>query len=160
MPGLVIKELGSQRYPELLDIWAAAVKATHQFLNQLDFDELYSRLVQDYLPAVKLYGAFFDKTDETAPCLGFIGLSKDASQDHLRVEMLFVAPSRHSQGIGSKLLNYAKSLSANILLDVNEQNPGALGFYLKHGFTVLGRSPLDAEGRAYPLLHLGYTQKQ
>ena len=40
------------------------------------------------------------------------------------------------------------------LVDVNEQNEQAVGFYLKMGFTVTGRSPLDAQGKPYPLLHM------
>ncbi len=39
-------------------------------------------------------------------------------------------------------------------VDVNEQNTQALDFYLRRGFHVVGRSPLDGQGRPYPLLHL------
>ena len=39
-------------------------------------------------------------------------------------------------------------------LDVNEQNPQALGFYLHEGFEVVGRSQTDGLGQPYPLLHL------
>jgi putative acetyltransferase len=37
---------------------------------------------------------------------------------------------------------------------VNEQNPAAVGFYEALGFTVRGRSPVDGEGRPFPLLHM------
>ena len=43
-------------------------------------------------------------------------------------------------------------------VDVNEQNPKALGFYLKQGFAVAGRSPLDGGGRPFPILHLRLQQ--
>jgi len=39
-------------------------------------------------------------------------------------------------------------------LDVNEQNPQALGFYLHEGFEVIGRSETDGLGQPYPLLHM------
>lgn len=39
-------------------------------------------------------------------------------------------------------------------VDVNEQNPQAVGFYLHYGFVQTGRSPLDGEGRPFPLLHM------
>jgi putative acetyltransferase len=39
-------------------------------------------------------------------------------------------------------------------VDVNEQNPQAVGFYLHEGFQQVGRSPLDGLGKPYPLLHL------
>jgi putative acetyltransferase len=38
--------------------------------------------------------------------------------------------------------------------DVNEQNAQAVGFYEHMGFTRTGRSPLDGQGRPYPLIHL------
>lgn len=43
-------------------------------------------------------------------------------------------------------------------VDVNEQNTQAVGFYARAGFTVTGRSPVDDEGRPYPLLHLALTR--
>jgi hypothetical protein len=39
-------------------------------------------------------------------------------------------------------------------VDVNEQNPQAVGFYLHIGCEVVGRSELDGMGKPYPLLHL------
>jgi len=39
-------------------------------------------------------------------------------------------------------------------VDVNEQNPEAVGFYLHIGFVQTGRSPLYGEGHPLPLLHL------
>ncbi|TMD66902.1 MAG: GNAT family N-acetyltransferase [Chloroflexi bacterium] len=39
-------------------------------------------------------------------------------------------------------------------VDVNEQNDQALGFYLRMGFVVVGRSELDSNGKPYPLLHM------
>jgi putative acetyltransferase len=42
--------------------------------------------------------------------------------------------------------------------DVNEQNGQAVGFYKRMGFTATGRSPLDGQGRPYPLLHLKHGE--
>ena len=39
-------------------------------------------------------------------------------------------------------------------VDVKEQNIQAVGFYLHMGFSVITRSDLDAEGKAYPILHM------
>jgi putative acetyltransferase len=39
-------------------------------------------------------------------------------------------------------------------VDVNEQNEQAVGFYLKMGFQVEGRSDEDGFGKPYPLLHM------
>ena len=45
-------------------------------------------------------------------------------------------------------------------LDVNEQNPQALGFYFRQGFEVVGRSEQDGMGQPYPLLHMRLKQAQ
>jgi putative acetyltransferase len=42
----------------------------------------------------------------------------------------------------------------SLAVDVNEQNEAALGFYEALGFSVVGRSPTDAEGRPFPTLHM------
>jgi putative acetyltransferase len=41
-----------------------------------------------------------------------------------------------------------------LTVDVNEQNGAALGFYEALGFEVVDRSPVDEDGRPFPLLHL------
>ena len=68
--------------------------------------------------------------------------------------MLFVAPEYRGQGIGKRLLRYAVDELNAERLDVNEQNPQALGFYLHEGFEVTGRSDTDGLGQPYPLLHM------
>jgi len=49
---------------------------------------------------------------------------------------------------------FAASADGKLLVDVNAQNGGARAFYESLGFRVEGRSPIDREGRPYPLLHL------
>jgi hypothetical protein len=39
-------------------------------------------------------------------------------------------------------------------VEVNEQNSLAIGFYRRMGFEVAGRSPVDAQGLAFPILHM------
>lgn len=68
--------------------------------------------------------------------------------------MLFVDAGLHGRGIGSALLAHVVRTAGVRAVDVNEQNPSAAAFYLRHGFTVAGRSEVDGEGRPYPLLHL------
>ncbi len=39
-------------------------------------------------------------------------------------------------------------------VDVNEQNPQAVGFYEHMGFRLVSKSELDGEGKPYPILHM------
>lgn len=43
-------------------------------------------------------------------------------------------------------------------VDVNEQNPQAVGFYEKMGYRKVGRSDVDGMGKPYPLLHFEYAE--
>lgn len=126
----------------LAGIWERSVMATHNFLNEEDFNEIKAALIPDYFPNVELYAA----TADGIP-VGFIGLSPHT------IEMLFIDNGRRSQGYGSALIEFAKQRGAT-KVDVNEQNPFALRFYKSKGFHVVGRDETDDAGRTYPILHL------
>jgi putative acetyltransferase len=82
--------------------------------------------------------------------MGFLGYAENT------VEALFIDPAYHRQGGGRFLIDYAQSMSTNgaLAVDVNEQNEEALHFYEAQGFVVVARSPLDADGRPFPILHM------
>jgi len=44
-------------------------------------------------------------------------------------------------------------------LGVNEQNEQAVGVYLRLGFKIVGRSPLDGTGKPYPILHMQLSEE-
>lgn len=68
--------------------------------------------------------------------------------------MFFVAPAAQGQGVGSKLCQHAIRYQCATKVNVNEQNPMAIEFYQKMGFSVVGRSELDQQGKPYPILHM------
>jgi putative acetyltransferase len=131
-------------HPTLLELWRRSVSATHAFLTKQDILDIEKEVAGKYLPALELW--VYESAD--ASLLGFIGL------DGSKVEMLFAEPARRGQGIGSSLLNHARQRHGTLTLDVNEQNPKALGFYLHYGFKEIGRSATDSAGRPFPLIHL------
>lgn len=130
-------------------IWESAVKATHDFLSAEDFAYYKARLFS-YFTQVSLF-AYRTPTGEQA---GFIGVADSA------VEMLFVHDAFRGQGIGQALLHFAIHRLYARRLDVNEQNSPVVGFYTRMGFKVTGRSPVDGDGKPYPLLHLEYEEEE
>ena len=75
------------------------------------------------------------------------------------LEALFIDPDQRGNGIGKAFILRAIAAHPELTTDVNEQNPDALGFYENIGFVRTGRSALDGQGRAYPLIHLRYRSR-
>lgn len=71
-----------------------------------------------------------------------------------RLEMLFLDPDVHGQGLGRQLLEHGIEHLGVTELTVNEQNPQAVGFYEHLSFSTYRRTELDEEGRPYPLLYM------
>ena len=128
----------------LLEIWLASVRATHHFLTPDDIAQLLPLVRDDALPHLELWVI----TDDDGTLAGFMGL------DGPMVEALFIAPASFRRGLGRQLIEHARRLKGALKVDVNEQNPEAVKFYLACGFEIVGRSPVDSGGRPFPLLHL------
>ena len=131
-------------YRELLDVWEASVRATHDFLAEDDLQQLKPLILEQYFDAVDLRCA----KNTHGEIQGFCGVHDG------NIEMLFIAPEARGKGIGALLVAYAIKSQGATKVDVNEQNVQALGFYQHIGFSVIGRSPVDGQGKPYPLLHL------
>ncbi|NDJ56402.1 acetyltransferase [Enterobacteriaceae bacterium 4M9] len=137
-------------YDELTALWEDSVRATHHFLSEDDIAALRPLLRQCYMPALAVSVC----RNAQGAALGFMGTAEG------RLEMLFVAPEHFGSGVGRALVTQAIAHAGVRELDVNEQNPGASAFYQRLGFEVVGRSPLDGEGRPFPLLHMRLKQSQ
>lgn len=130
----------------LVALWERSVRATHGFLGEDDIAFLRP-LVHDVLTGDVLSLWVLANADD-AP-IGFLGLSGDS------IEALFLEPEYRGRGCGRRLVEYAQSLlGGSLSVAVNEQNEAARGFYEALGFVVVGRSPLDAAGLPFPLLHM------
>ncbi|RAR75852.1 GNAT family N-acetyltransferase [Flavobacterium aciduliphilum] len=128
---------------QILNIWEKSVLATHDFLNQADFEEI-KQLVQT-----------INFNDFEVYCLkqnnqvsGFIGLAEK------KIEMLFFSPEYIEKGLGRKLTDFAITELKADKVDVNEQNTNAVKFYKKIGFKTYERTEKDDQGREYPLLRM------
>ncbi|WP_419785874.1 GNAT family N-acetyltransferase [Pseudodesulfovibrio sp.] len=144
MPEAIICPGERGDYADILEVWEASVRATHHFLSEADILFFRPLVQNECLPAVDLFCA----RDGQGELLGFIGVAGQ------KIEMLFLRPESFGCGLGKQLLLYAVRELGAREVDVNEQNPGAVGFYEHMGFSVAARSPLDGMGKPFPLLHL------
>ena len=125
----------------LTELWERSVKATHDFLSA---DEIAA--IKEYVPqALSGVPVLVVALNEQQVLTAFLGL------DGSCIEMLFVSPDERGKGIGKALIQQAVERYGAWEVTVNEQNPQAVGFYERMGFTVYKRSDLDEQGNPYPL---------
>lgn len=127
----------------LVSIWEKSVRASHFFLTEKDIAEIRQQIA----PALKMIPVLLVAIDDDN-IVGFAGIFED------KLEMLFIDPVYFGQGMGYTLINYCFKQYNIQFVDVNEQNPQAFKFYQRQGFSVIKRSPLDSDGRPFPILHL------
>lgn len=143
-----LDDRGGDRLAELLTLWEASVRASHDFLGENDIASLKPLVWQGLAAIPQLYLAVADGT-----VAGFMGIEGD------KLEMLFLHPEMFGRGLGKTMLRYATDVLGVQFVDVNEQNSAAAAFYQHCGFAVHSRSPLDAQGNPFPILHLRKLQK-
>ena len=138
---LKIKALDQETENKLLVIWESSVRATHNFLSDPEINN-----IKKYVPhALRRVSHLIVAYDENEP-VAFMGIND------LKLEMLFVDANQRGNGIGKALITYGiHNLDINELA-VNEQNPGARGFYEHMGFKAVERSEFDDQGNPYPIL--------
>ena len=130
--------------PRALEIWRAAVDATHGFLSAEDRQSI-DAMMGDFLPQAPLTMVCADDVAQ-----GFMIMVDD------KIEALFIDPAVHGEGAGSALIAHALERAPAAFVDANAQADNALPFYLAKGFVEIGRSPRDDAGRPYPTVHLQY----
>lgn len=139
-----IDQIRKDEYPEVVEVWEASVRATHDFLRESDILFFKPLILNEYLKAVDLRCI----RNEENRIVAFSGVADG------NLEMLFIHPDYRGLKMGKALLDYCIKNQEVRKVDVNEQNEQALGFYHKQGFTVMSRSEVDSMGKPYPLLHM------
>jgi putative acetyltransferase len=142
---IVIRPSRPDEGERITEIWRGAVDATHHFLTPEDRVAI-DAMVCDFLPFAPLWLAVHE--NDYAQAFMLI--------DDGHMEALFVDPALRGTGIGAALVQHGLTHHPKMTTDVNEQNIQAVRFYQRMGFRETGRSPIDGQGRPYPLIHLEY----
>ena len=130
----------------LLTLWERSVRATHDFLSEADIVELRPFVSEELASDAFEWWVLIGSAEAV---IGFLGFANDT------IEGLFIDPAHRSRGGGTLLISHAQQLAGGALaVDVNESNDAAVRFYTGAGFGVVGRSPTDAGGRPFPILHM------
>src|SRR3954463_972392 len=103
----------------LMEVWEASVRATHHFLSEQDLQTLIP-LAHHELATISPIHCLRDADGSVYAFMAVVDRKIDA---------LFVDPAHRALGAGRRLVQYAiEELDARAV-DVNEQNPAAVGFY-------------------------------
>ncbi|WP_440053626.1 GNAT family N-acetyltransferase [Pseudoalteromonas sp. T1lg65] len=141
---MIVENVLPEYHAELLDVWENSVRATHDFITEEDIAFFKPIIMEQAFPAVTLKCI----KDRHGAIQGFLGAHEE------KIEMLFVLNEARGKGIGKALIMFAIEQLGATKVDVNEQNPLAVGFYQHMGFNITSRSPLDDMGKPFPILHM------
>ena len=111
----------------ILDIWLSASIKAHAFVGPEFWKSKVSEMRDVYIPASETF--VFESEGQVA---GFYSLYGNT------LAAVFVSPGLQGKGIGSALIDDAKSRRACLQLSVYSQNTPSINFYKQHGFISLG----------------------
>jgi putative acetyltransferase len=138
-PAVTIRPAREADLDALTDVWERAARSSHGFMDPDDFTAMRPFIRDSYLPSMEVLLAELDGRP-----VAFVG----ARESH--VELLYVEPEHHGQGLGTRLLAEVGATS----VEVYAGNATGVAFYRSQGFTEQRRREVDAAGRPYPMLVL------
>lgn len=122
----MIRKHNERDLERILEIWNQASTLAHPFLNP-EFVEKVSIAMRDiYVPNSETW--VFEKDNNV---IGFVSMMDN------EIGGLFVAPDSHSNGVGTKLVNYVSDFYDVLEVEVFEKNIIGRSFYKKYGFTLM-----------------------
>ena len=139
-----LNNISNKDMEEILDTWESSVRATHDFLSEEDIISIKPQVIE----GAKYVSKLLCVRDNNGIIKAFMGIHD------FKIEMLFVSNESRGNGIGKRLVEYAIEVLNVNYVDVNEQNPQALGFYEHMGFKVFKKSEFDEQGNPFPILHM------
>lgn len=127
----MIREMKKTDVNRVAEIWLETNLKAHNFISAQYWKSNFEQ-VKEMLPQAEVY-----VYSDGQKIHGFIGLNGEY------IEGIFVSDEKQSQGIGKKLLNYAKKKQrSKLLLNVYQKNARAISFYQREKFKIQ-REDLD-----------------
>lgn len=122
---------------QILDIWLSASIKAHAFIESAFWTSKVSEMREVYLPASETF--VFESGAQIA---GFYSLYENT------LAAVFVAPSLQGKGVGTALIEDAKSRRERLQLTVYSENEPSIHFYKKHGFSSIGQQIDERTGHS------------
>ncbi len=122
----IIRKATSDDFSRMTKIWLQASLEAHDFVSSDFWHQNTDRMQKTFFPASENWVYC-----EDSQILGFMSLQKN------NLTALFVEPEVHGRGIGTKLLDHAKSNHESLSLAVYEKNGTGVNFFTRRGFAVM-----------------------
>ena len=149
MKMITVRHRSEDLIEQLTELWEKSVKASHLFLSAIEIGEIRKDVPQ----ALRAVHHLVIAVSEEGSPVGFMGTAGR------RLEMLFIEPEECGKGLGKRFIRHGVDALSVTEVTVNEQNPGAVGFYEHMGFKAYKRTDVDEQGRPYPLLYMKLQAK-
>lgn len=120
----MIRALKKTDIDRVADIWLDTNIKAHDFIPA-EYWQNHFEMVKEMFSQAEIYVYEDEKEIQ-----GFIGLNGEY------IEGIFVSHKVQSRGIGTLLLNHAKSVKENLRLSVYQKNARAVHFYEREGFEI------------------------
>ena len=111
----------------IMEIWLESTIRAHSFIEKHYWVNNYDLVKTKYIPYSKTY-----VYEEGNKIKGFISIIENNF-----IGALFVVNNSEGNGIGKKLLDFAKKEYKSLSLAVYKENEKALKFYLREGFSIV-----------------------
>lgn len=111
----------------IMEIWLESTIRAHSFIEKDYWVNNYDLVKTKYIPYSKTY-----VYEEGNKIKGFISIIQNNF-----IGALFVDNNSQGNGIGKKLLDFAKEEYKSLSLAVYKENEKALKFYLREGFSIV-----------------------
>lgn len=145
----MIRKYRDHDLDDLLDAWASASEIAHPFLTQ-DFLALERENIPNlYLPNAETW-VFEDK----GRVVGFVALLG------IEVGAIFVHPSQQRRGVGRQLMDKARELRGELVVEVFKANTMGRAFYAKYGFEIVAEKVHEQTGFDLLRLRLPGSKRQ
>lgn len=138
-PSVDIRAAREADLDALTDVWERAARSSHGFMADDDFSDLRPFIRDSFLPSMTVW--LIERDGEP---VAFAGVRED------HVELLYIDPPFHGQGLGTRLIEHVGAAS----VEVYAGNAAGLGFYVSRGFRETHRRDRDPVGRPYPMVVL------
>lgn len=139
----MIRKYEDRDLSELLEVWYQASLLAHPFLDEAFLSQERKKIATLHIPAAETW-VFVSE----GHLVGFISLFDN------EVGAIFVAPAAQGRGIGRALMDHARSMHAELELEVFKANHIGRRFYDRYGFVYMSEGVHEETGQ--PVLRLRF----